>query len=137
MISTQPLEIVKSIFKESEVYLAAYEIISQATAPQPHPLLTLPLSSPTPPPPHSLHISSKATRTTTLDSGTNQGWCRRHQVPSTERRHRACLDFLLSGSVDEALDRNLDDMASGLARLKGLAQGLNSELSEHNQILDR
>jgi len=41
------------------------------------------------------------------------------------------------GSVDEALDRNLDDMASGLARLKGLAQGLNSELSEHNQILDR
>jgi len=41
------------------------------------------------------------------------------------------------GSVDEALDRNLDDMASGLARLKGLAQGLNSELSEHNEILDR
>jgi hypothetical protein len=42
-----------------------------------------------------------------------------------------------AGSVDEALDRNLDDMASGLARLKGLAQGLNSELSDHNQILDR
>jgi len=41
------------------------------------------------------------------------------------------------GSVDEALDRNLDDMASGLARLKGLAQGLNNELSEHNDILDR
>jgi len=40
-------------------------------------------------------------------------------------------------SVDEALDRNLDDMASGLARLKGLAEGLNSELSEHNDILDR
>ena len=39
--------------------------------------------------------------------------------------------------MDEALDRNLDDMASGLARLKGLAQGLNSELSDHNQILDR
>ena len=48
---------------------------------------------------------------------------------------RVYLHF--SGSVDEALDRNLDDMASGLARLKGLAQGLNSELSDHNQILDR
>lgn len=40
-------------------------------------------------------------------------------------------------SVDEALDRNLDDMADGLARLKGLAQGLNSELTEHNDIIDR
>jgi len=40
-------------------------------------------------------------------------------------------------SVDDALDRNLDDMASGLARLKGLAEGLNSELNEHNDILDR
>jgi len=42
-----------------------------------------------------------------------------------------------AGSVEDALDRNLDDMACGLARLKGLAQGLNSELGEHNQILDR
>jgi len=40
-------------------------------------------------------------------------------------------------SVDEALDRNLDDMASGLARLKGLAEGLNTELNEHNDILNR
>lgn len=40
-------------------------------------------------------------------------------------------------SVDEALDRNLDDMANGLARLKGLAQGLNTELNDHNDIIDR
>jgi len=40
-------------------------------------------------------------------------------------------------SVDDALDRNLDDMAAGLSRLKGLAQGLNSEMNEHNDILDR
>jgi len=39
--------------------------------------------------------------------------------------------------VDAALDKNLDDMASGLARLKGLANGLNSELNEHNDLLDR
>jgi len=39
--------------------------------------------------------------------------------------------------VDAALDRNLDDMASGLARLKGLAQGLNEELNDHNSLLDR
>lgn len=40
-------------------------------------------------------------------------------------------------NVDEALDRNLDDMAAGLSRLKGLAQGLNSELNDHNGLLDR
>ena len=55
--------------------------------------------------------------------------------------------------MDDALDRNLDDMAAGLSRsvfrnrlprcksiffrLKGLAQGLNSELNEHNDLLDR
>lgn len=39
--------------------------------------------------------------------------------------------------VDAALDKNLDDMASGLARLKGLAQGLNEELNEHNDLIDR
>jgi len=41
------------------------------------------------------------------------------------------------GSVDEALDRNLDDMANGLSRLKGLAQGLNDELNDHNDLIDR
>jgi len=40
-------------------------------------------------------------------------------------------------SVDDKLDRNLDDMADGLARLKGLAQGLNVELNEHSDIIDR
>jgi len=40
-------------------------------------------------------------------------------------------------SVDDQLDENLENMASGLARLKGLAQGLNTELSDHNDILDR
>ena len=42
-----------------------------------------------------------------------------------------------SSAVDEQVDRNLDDMASSLARLKGLAQGLNTELDEQNDILDR
>ena len=40
-------------------------------------------------------------------------------------------------AVDEQLDRNLDDMATSLARLKGLAQGLNTELDDHNQIIER
>jgi len=40
-------------------------------------------------------------------------------------------------SVDEALDRNLDDMASGLSRLKGLAQGLNEELTDSNDLIGR
>jgi len=40
-------------------------------------------------------------------------------------------------AVDARLDRNLDDMATSLARLKGLAQGLNTELDDHNQIIER
>jgi len=42
-----------------------------------------------------------------------------------------------SSSVDEVLDRNLDEMASGLSRLKGLALDLNAELEEHDDILNR
>lgn len=40
-------------------------------------------------------------------------------------------------SPDAALDRNLDEMAMGLSRLKGLALDLNSELEEHDDILTR
>ena len=42
-----------------------------------------------------------------------------------------------SQAVDDILDRNLDEMSLGLGRLKGLAQNLNEELDEHNDILDR
>ncbi|KAF0291237.1 Synaptosomal-associated protein 29 [Amphibalanus amphitrite] len=39
--------------------------------------------------------------------------------------------------VDAQLDRNLEDMCSGLGRLRGLAEGLGQEISEQNQMLDR
>lgn len=42
-----------------------------------------------------------------------------------------------SADVDRALDLNLDEMSVGLSRLKGLAQNLNRELDEHNDIIDR
>ena len=40
-------------------------------------------------------------------------------------------------SVDDVLDDNLDQMAQGLSRLKGLAIDLNAELDDHDEILDR
>lgn len=40
-------------------------------------------------------------------------------------------------SVDQQLDRNLDEMSLGLSRLKGLALDLNSELEDHDDILNR
>jgi hypothetical protein len=40
-------------------------------------------------------------------------------------------------SVDAMLDANLDEMAMGLSRLKGLAIDLNSELDDHDDILGR
>jgi hypothetical protein len=42
-----------------------------------------------------------------------------------------------SDAVNAQLDKNIDDMALGLSRLKGLAQNLNSELEDHNEIVDR
>ena len=42
-----------------------------------------------------------------------------------------------AASVDEVLDKNLDEMAMGLSRLKGLALDLNTELDEHEDILNR
>ena len=42
-----------------------------------------------------------------------------------------------SDAINAQLDKNLDDMSLGLSRLKGLAQNLNSELDEHNEIIDR
>ena len=42
-----------------------------------------------------------------------------------------------AASVDEVLDKNLDEMAMGLSRLKGLTLDLNTELDEHEDILNR
>ena len=41
------------------------------------------------------------------------------------------------GNADAVLDRNLEEMSMGLGRLKGLAENLNKELDEHNDIIDR
>lgn len=40
-------------------------------------------------------------------------------------------------NVDDILDQNLDHMSAGLSRLKVLAQGLNEELDDHNELLNR
>ncbi|CAG0918382.1 unnamed protein product [Notodromas monacha] len=40
-------------------------------------------------------------------------------------------------SADEIIDKNLEDMSLGLARLKGLASGLGNEIESQNQLLDR
>eukprot|EP00092_Neocalanus_flemingeri_P022843 GFUD01024768.1.p1 GENE.GFUD01024768.1~~GFUD01024768.1.p1 ORF type:complete len:260 (-),score=117.45 GFUD01024768.1:611-1390(-) len=86
-----------------------------------------------PPPSHPAPQLPSSTSTGSLPLAHQQAYQDHH--PGL--RNKQGLVQKPSGSVDEALDRNLDDMASGLARLKGLAEGLNSEMSEHNQILDR
>nr|CAG4637551.1 EOG090X0MTI [Ceriodaphnia reticulata]SVE73354.1 EOG090X0MTI [Ceriodaphnia reticulata] len=40
-------------------------------------------------------------------------------------------------NVDEQLEQDLGDMSLSLSRLKGLAQGLNSELDDQNALIDR
>jgi len=111
--SEKHIQGIRSVFGSIRNYFSGHS----TTAPPPsHPAPQLPNTTPTTLPPHQ-----------------QQGYQDHH--PGL--RNKPGMVQKTPGSVDEALDRNLDDMASGLARLKGLAQGLNSELSEHNQILDR
>ena len=44
---------------------------------------------------------------------------------------------LKHSSVDQMLDQNLEEMAVGLSRLKGLAMDLHDELDEHDDIIIR
>merc|ERR1719354_1285801 len=50
---------------------------------------------------------------------------------SSHHPHHQSMD------IDSRLDQNLDDMASGLSRLKGLAMNLNDEMSDQNELIDR
>ena len=52
-------------------------------------------------------------------------------------RQRGLVEPDAKRSVDDVLDDNLDQMAQGLSRLKGLAIDLNAELDDHDEILDR
>lgn len=52
-------------------------------------------------------------------------------------RSKGLVQVKEDSSPDAILDRNLDEMAMGLSRLKGLALDLNSELEEHDDILTR
>ena len=44
---------------------------------------------------------------------------------------------MTTNSVDKQLEQDLTDMSLGLSRLKGLAQGLSTELDDQNQLIDR
>jgi len=114
--SEKHIQGIRSVFGSIRNYFSGHS----STAPPPsHPAPQLPTSSSTGALPHLPHHQQA------------------YQDHHPGLKNKPGLVQKPAGSVDEALDRNLDDMASGLARLKGLAQGLNSELSEHNQILDR
>jgi len=129
--SEKHIQGIRSVFGSIRNYFSGHS----STAPPPsHPAPQLPTSSSTGALPHLPH-HQQAYQDHHPGLKNKPGLV---QKPAGgQNRHWLGFDPDVSGSVDEALDRNLDDMASGLARLKGLAQGLNSELSEHNQILDR
>jgi len=57
--------------------------------------------------------------------------------PFSGLRTRGRIEEDVGASVDDILDRNLDQMSQGLSRLKFLATGLNNELDEHDEILNR
>jgi len=95
---------------------------------------------PTAPPTSSNKVTDPASSTARVPVSSSMGSLQ--QNPRYQENHPALKNkpgFVQHppANVDDALDRNLDDMAAGLSRLKGLAQGLNAELNDHNDILDR
>ena len=62
---------------------------------------------------------------------------REQNHPALKSRGLVENDSGKPASVDDILDNNLDEMAMGLSRLKGLALDLNAELDEHDDILIR
>ncbi|TRY63241.1 hypothetical protein TCAL_00375 [Tigriopus californicus] len=81
---------------------------------------------------------AKAVGLSTTDSDSRLDSMRQSNHPGLRNNRGLTEDSRMAGSgVDEILDRNLDEMSMGLSRLKGLAQNLNTELEDHNDILDR
>lgn len=60
------------------------------------------------------------------------------ESPQEEHSSTSTQEFgNLSQQVDQQLNKNLDEMSSGLGRLKYLAIGLGGEIDEQNDMLDR
>ena len=84
-------------------------------------------------PPSNSDVSIKRSSNFSTDDRLDQ--IREENHPAL--RSRGLVENQQTSSVDEVLDRNLDEMAMGLSRLKGLALDLNSELDDHDEILNR
>lgn len=56
--------------------------------------------------------------------------------PTTRMRNDPPEPQKFTGSFNEQLDRNLDDMANSLGRLKGLAIDLHGEIDSQNDLID-
>ncbi|XP_055334465.1 synaptosomal-associated protein 29-like [Paramacrobiotus metropolitanus] len=57
-------------------------------------------------------------------------------IPPQPSRNTPQSAYSASKQFDKALDSNLDQMSLGLSRLKGLAEGLGTEIEQQNKLLD-
>lgn len=56
--------------------------------------------------------------------------------PTTRLRNDIVQQQAMNGGFNEQLDRNLDDMADSLSRLRGLAIDLDQEITDQNFMID-
>jgi synaptosomal-associated protein 29 len=118
--SERHIQGIRSVFGSIRNYFSGHSNSAQASAPAP---------APAPAGPGNRNLSSSASTGSSFNNLNNR----------VTQSHSAVDQISTQNynAVDERLDRNLDDMASSLARLKGLAQGLNTELDDHDQIIGR
>ena len=118
--SERHIQGIRSVFGSIRNYFSGHSNSAQAPAPAP---------APAPAGPGNRNLSSSASTGSSFNNLNNR----------VTQSHSAVDQISTQNynAVDERLDRNLDDMASSLARLKGLAQGLNTELDDHDQIIGR
>nr|CAG4650681.1 EOG090X0MTI [Sida crystallina] len=87
----------------------------------------------------SLHSTSSGSNSQ-LEKALEQSATVRSQQPHPGLRTRGLTDDFdhkpLQSDVDDQLDENLGVMSQSLFRLKGLAQGLSSEIDDQNKLLD-
>jgi len=123
---------IKSVFGSLRNYLTGRSSTSSGASQAQQP----PPPTPTSVGSNSSGVSGSMSTPTALNAlHQNQRYQDHH--PGLANRPAGRLQQQQTMDIDTRLDKNLDEMASGLSRLKGLAQGLNSEMDEHNDLIDR
>lgn len=124
--SQKHLNGLKSIFGGLKNYIAGQKDLQAPTEAAPRPNIGDKLNSPT----SSLYSLSKSVKSNGPQAATIQ-------AENALQQSQATVTQASTGSsFNKQLDKNLDEMAGSLSRLKGLAIDLNQEIDDQNDLID-